>query len=132
MKKIFSFSFSLLTAVYFLLSVKIPILAQGIIGSIPNPTRYTSPNPGGGLFLFMSNIFKLAGTIGGLFLVFKLVIAGFDYLTADGDAKKTSLAWAKIWQSLLGLIIIASAFVIAGVAERITGIKILNPTIYGP
>jgi len=30
------------------------------------------------------------------------------------------------------MVIIASAFIIAGVIGRITGINILNPTIYGP
>jgi len=41
-------------------------------------------------------------------------------------------AWAKIWQSLLGLLVIASSFVLAGLAERLTGINIINPDIHGP
>lgn len=86
----------------------------------------------GGLFLFISNIFKLAGTIGGLFFIIQVIMAGYEYITAGGDAKKVDAAWSKIWQSVLGIIIIASAFTLAGVIERITGISILTPYVYGP
>ena len=97
---------------------------------VDNP-YFTTPN-GGGLFLFISNIFKLAGTIGGLFFIIQVIIAGYEYITAAGDAKKVDAAWSKIWQSVLGIIIIASAFTLAGVIERITGISILTPKLYGP
>jgi len=103
----------------------------GIFGSISNPTVYQSTQ-GEGLFKFISIIFRLVGTIAGIYMVFQLITAGMEYISASGDMKKTENAWNKIWQSLLGIIIIASAFVLASVMERITGIKILNPTIYGP
>ncbi|MFA6602857.1 MAG: hypothetical protein WCT01_03575 [Candidatus Shapirobacteria bacterium] len=125
-------AYSLLIALISFIFRPIPSLAQGLIGTINNPNPQYPSTGGTGLFVFMSNLFKLAGTIGGLILVFQLVTAGFGYLTAEGDAKKTAMAFTKIWQSLLGLIIIASAFIIAGVAERLTGIKIINPVIYGP
>jgi hypothetical protein len=125
-------TYSLLIALISFIFRPFPAVAQGLIGTVNNPNPQYGGAAGEGLFKFMSNLFKLAGTIGGLFLVFQLVTAGFGYLTAEGDAKKTAMAWAKIWQSLLGLIIIASAFILAGVAERLTGIKILNPVIYGP
>lgn len=103
----------------------------GLFGTIENPTSYTSTQ-GSGLFTFLTNIFKLAAVIGGIYLVVQLILAGFQYLSSNGDAKKTEQAWAQIWQSLLGLVIIAGAFVIAGLIGRFTGINILSPTIYGP
>ena len=59
-------------------------------------------------------------------------MAGYGFITANGDSKKMEAAWAKIWQSLLGLLVIASSFVLAGLAERLTGINIINPDIHGP
>lgn len=102
-----------------------------IFGNITNPTQYPSTQ-GSGFFAFFSNLLKLAGVIAGLFFVVQLILAGFDYMGASGDAKKTENAWNRIWQSLVGLIIVSLAFIIAGVVGRLTGLNILNPTIYGP
>jgi hypothetical protein len=106
----------------------------GLFGPITPPldNKYFQTVKGGGLFLFISNLFKLAGLIGGLAMIAQFIFAGYDYISANGDPKKVSVAWTKIWQSILGMVIIASAFILAGVVERITGIPILTPTIYGP
>jgi hypothetical protein len=105
----------------------------GIFGTVANPLagKYDSTS-GEGLFAFISNIFKLIGTLAGIYMVFQIIMAGYGYISANGDPKKTEAAWAKIWQSVVGLVIIASAFIIAGLVERFTGINILNPVIYGP
>jgi len=106
-------------------------MIAGIFGDITNPTAYTS-DKGSGLFTLLSNLFKLAGVIAGIFFVVQVIIAGFTYLSANGDPKKTEAAWTQIWQSILGLAIVASAFVIATVIGKITGINPLQPTLYGP
>ncbi|MFA6518223.1 MAG: hypothetical protein WCV93_01045 [Candidatus Shapirobacteria bacterium] len=110
---------------------KIPASAAGIFGTVGNPTAYKS-DAGSGLFIFMSNIFKIVGTIGAIYVVFQFIIAGYEYISANGDSKKTELAWAKIWQSILGLVIISSAFILSGVIERLTGISATKPVIWGP
>ncbi|MFA4827267.1 MAG: hypothetical protein WC596_03420 [Candidatus Shapirobacteria bacterium] len=107
----------------------------GLFGRITPPLNnpyFIDPKPGAGLFLFISNLFKLAGFIGGLYMIFQFITAGYAYISANGDAKKIEAAWTKIWQSILGLVIISSAFIIAGVVGRLTGINILKPIIYGP
>jgi len=103
----------------------------GLFGTIENPTAYESVQ-GQGLFTFLSNLFKFAAVAGGIYLIVQILLAGFDYISANGDIKKTETAWAKIWQSILGLVIIGAAFIIAGVIGRLTGINILSPQIYGP
>jgi len=103
----------------------------GILGNITNPTAYASSN-GEGLFNFISNIFKLAGVIAGIVLIFRIITAGYAYLSAMGDAKKVQAAGDTITQSVLGLVVVAAAFIIASLVARFTGINILNPTIYGP
>lgn len=106
----------------------------GIFGNINPPVDnpILTTDKGEGIFILISNILKMAGYIAGLFFLVQMILAGFAYLSASGDPKKTEAAWAKIWQSLLGLIIVASAFVIASVVGYFLNIDILNPTIYGP
>ncbi len=111
----------------------------GIFGNIVAPDAITKYNNnsgnaagGGGLFIFISNIFKFTVFIGGIYLILQLILAGYAYISANGDVKKTEAAWTKIWQSLLGFVIIAAAFVIASIIGKITGIEILTPQIYGP
>ncbi|MEK7527980.1 MAG: hypothetical protein AAB574_03110 [Patescibacteria group bacterium] len=103
----------------------------GILGNILNPTKYQSIQ-GEGLFVFLSNLFKFAGVIAGIIFIVQLITAGFDYIASSGDPKKFLNAGNKILQSVLGLVVVASAFLLAGLVSRLTGINILNPTIYGP
>ena len=80
----------------------------------------------------LSNLFKLAGVVAGIIFVIQIIVAGYGYISANGDTKKTEVAWGVIWQSIIGILIIASAFVFVSVIGRLTGINILSPTIYGP
>jgi len=110
----------------------ITALAAGEMGTVESPipgNKYFEP---GGIFLLISNLFMLAGTIGGLFFIIQIIGAGYEYITAGADSKKVDAAWTKIWQSILGVIIIASAFTLATVIERLTGITFLTPKLYGP
>lgn len=104
----------------------------GIFGNITPPVNnqyFTSGE--NGIFILINNLFKLAGVIAGLFFIVKIITAGFSYISASGDEKKTAAAFATIWQSVIGLVIVAAAFVIAGVIGNILGIDLLNPTIQG-
>lgn len=104
-----------------------------IFGTVENPTKYGTTGDGGeGFFLLLSNIFKFAGAIAGIFFVVQIILAGYGYLSASGDPKKTEAAFAKIWQSLIGLLIVSGAFVLAAFIGNILGIDVLNPTIVGP
>ena len=108
----------------------------GILGNIEAPVAdnpyFTAGTQGEGLFLLLSNIFKLAGAIAGIFFVVQIILAGYGYLSSSGDPKKTEAAFAKIWQSLIGLLIVSGAFVLASFIGKILGIDILNPIISGP
>lgn|GEM_PF-1106452 len=128
-------SFLLFSTFYFLLSTT--TLAQGIFGNIQPPQGVSdyisnSDSQGGALFLFLNNILKLIGGVAGIFTVFQFIFAGYTYITANDDPKKLQLAWAKIWQAIIGLVIVSAAFVLASVIGRLTGIEVLDPQIYGP
>ena len=97
------------------------VLAQVDFGTIQLP-----PGVGrfgtffsGGPALFITNILKLLIVFAGLYAVFNFVLAGYAFMSAGGDPKKIADAWAKIWQTMLGLIVAAGAFIIAGIISRI-------------
>ena len=109
-------------------------MANSIIGTISPPVdnKYFTTDNGGGLFLLLSNIFKFAGVIAGIFFVVQIIFAGYAFLSASGDPKKAESAFTTIWQSLIGLVIVAGAFVLAAFVGNILGINILTPEISGP
>jgi len=89
------------------------------------PSKYTSTN-GQGLFTFISIFLSLATIIAGIYLIIQLITAGYLYLSANGDPKKIEIAGNKIWQSMIGLLIVAGAVTLASVIARIIGINLLN------
>lgn len=114
------------------------LLAQtGFFGQI-------SPPPGiadygdvtsGGLIKFANNLLKLLIVGGGLFTFLNIILAGLGYIGAGGDPKRIEQSTNKIWQSILGLVIMAGSFVIAALLGWLLfqdATAILNPRIYGP
>lgn len=68
----------------------------------------------------------------GIYALFNLVTAGYSFLSAGDDSKKVAGAWAKIWQSMLGLAVTAGAFVLAAIFGQLIFGRwdfILSPSI---
>lgn len=68
----------------------------------------------------------------GVYALFNFILAGYAFMSAGDDPKKVAGAWAKIWQTALGLAVAAGAFVLAALfGQLIFGnpMFILNPTI---
>ncbi len=110
----------------------------GIFGNILPPdgvSQYITKaggDPGDALFFFINNIIKMAGVVAGIYAVIQFIMAGYTYISANGDPKMMERAWAMIWQSMLGLLVIGASFVLAAVIGKLTGINPLEPQIYGP
>lgn len=68
---------------------------------------------------FINNIIRLLIIIAGIYALLNFILAGYGFLSAGGDAKKVADAWAKIWQSVIGLAVAAGAFVLAAIFGRI-------------
>lgn len=88
-----------------------------------------------GLPSFINSLVLLTTIVGGLLLLFNVILAGFEFSSAAGDPKKIENAWTKIWQSLVGLITIVSFIIIAGIINKVVfggTINILEPKITGP
>lgn len=111
--------------------------ASSIIGTVPNPLPAYGDvaAQGGGIVGFFSNILRLVFVAAGVYALVNLIVAGFGYMQAGGDTKMLAAAWARIWQTLLGLIIIVGSFALAALfGYLIFGDAgyILNPVVYGP
>lgn len=104
-------------------------------GTITNPLPAGSLGPGGGLITLLNNVLRLVYLGAGIWALIKIVTAGFNFVNSGGDPKKIETAWASIYQSLIGLIVIVSAIAIAGLIGLLmfgSATAILSPTIYGP
>jgi hypothetical protein len=66
-----------------------------------------------------NNAISLILLIIGIVAVFYLIFAGFQYLTAGGDADKVKKARAGIVNAVIGIVIILSAFLIVRFAVNI-------------
>ncbi len=117
------------------------LLVQNFFGNITppdvfKPEKYGSfDTPGKGIVFFANNILKLLIVGAGIYAFLNIIIAGYEFLGAGGDAKKVEAAWKRIWQSLLGLAFVAGSFVLAAIFGWLIfkdPAAILNPTIYGP
>jgi hypothetical protein len=102
-------------------------------GSITAPTTaLTSSNPGEALGKLIQLGIYILIVGAGIYALINFVLAGYAFMSAENDPKKMEGAWAKIWQTALGLAIAAGAFVLAAIfGQLIFGNPgaILNPTI---
>lgn len=85
----------------------------GTITPPPGADRYGGLTTG--LNNFISNLLALLGIVGGLIVFINFIIAGYQYLSANGNAQVIANAGNKILASLIGLVIIVAAFVIASI-----------------
>lgn len=114
--------------------MKNELIAQ--LGTVPVPAALSNfaggSVQGGALAVFINLLLKLLIVGGGIFALFNLVLAGYAFMSAGEDPKKVEGAWAKIWQTAIGLLFMAGAFVLAAIfGQLIYGSWdfILNPTI---
>ncbi|MBM4401661.1 MAG: hypothetical protein FJ044_00250 [Candidatus Cloacimonetes bacterium] len=102
---------------------KIKKLAQFLPAFVPEAHALTPgyptiriPTPIGGIKGTLGDWINLlinwAVALGAIVTIAYIVWGGFDYVTAGDDAKKVEAARAKITNGVIGLIIIASAWVI--------------------
>lgn len=107
-----------------------------VIGQVQPPPAIARFDPGvAGLSQFISALVWAAISIGGLYTFMNLILAGYQFLTSGADPKNVSNAWAKIYQSLIGLTILALSLLLAAVISLIIfkdPLFILSPKFYGP
>jgi len=93
---------------------------QGIGNIIPPmPIRRFGPVANGALGRFIQLFFDILIIAGGIYAVFNFILAGYSFLSAGSDPKKVSDAWRKIWQTMIGLLFMAGAFLLAAIVGRL-------------
>jgi len=92
-------------------------LAVDIWGRVGAPPGVSNYGGGGisGIQMFVSIIVKSLIVFAGIYAFFNIIIAGYAFMSAGGNPEKIANAWAKIWQTLLGLVIAAASFVLAAI-----------------
>lgn len=107
--------------------------SAALFGKINPPTGVT---PGvSGLGNLISTVLRLLVIAGGVWALFNFIIAGYQFIQAGGDSKAVSAAWARIWQSLVGVIIITASFLFAAIIGQIffgSPTAILSPKLITP
>ncbi len=109
-------------------------LAANPFGSIPAPeTALSGSADAGQAFGKLLNLVLQALIVGAaIYALINLVLAGYAFMSAGDDPKKVEGAWAKIWQTLLGLAFAAGAFVLAAIFGQLIFGRwdfIVNPVI---
>ncbi len=106
-------------------------------GIITRPGALSSFDPvdTGGLGQLLQLFLNVLIVAGSIYALFNFVLAGYAFMSAGDDPKKIAGAWAKIWQTALGLTIVAGSFVLAGIFGYLIfkdTSALLTPSIIGP
>lgn len=115
----------------------INILAQtNPFGAVSPPKGISQHGTGPeGLFNLLGIGLRLFVVVAGIYALVNIILAGYGFMSAGGDSKAIEKAWGKIWQSLVGLLLVAGAFVITAVISQIIfgdPDVILNPSLILP
>lgn len=111
---------------------------QEFFGSFAPPpgiVDYSASGEVTALILFLSNILKIVIYAAGLFALINLLVSGIQYLGSSGNPEMIKQASAKIWMSILGLVIIASSFILAAIVGQVffnDPALLIKPIIPGP
>lgn len=106
----------------------------GVIQKPPGLAGYRDLTQGGFVDL-LNTIFKFLVVVASLYVLLNLILAGYQFISAGGDSKAIESAWAKIWQSLVGLLIVAGSFALAALFGYLIfgdATAILSPKLYTP
>lgn len=107
------------------------------LGTIPQPAPLGGFGTveGGALGVLLNLVFNLLIVIAGIFALFNFILAGYAFLSAGEDPKKIEGAWAKIYQSVIGLLVAAGSLILAAIFGQIIfgdATQLISPVIPVP
>jgi len=112
-------------------------VADDVIGTV-TPPAIIDDGYGGyqtGITAFISNIILLLTIVAGLWMLINFILAGLQFISSRGDEKAIASAWNKIYNSIIGMVIIVVAYLLVALLSYLLfgdpGF-ILNPKIFGP
>lgn len=108
----------------------------GVVNKTPGIEAYDAASGGNiGLILFISTLIRVATVAAGIFVMINVILAGFDYITSQGDTGSHKKVKDRLTTSVIGLVLIVGSYTIAGLIGLIVfgdASYILNPQIKGP
>lgn len=110
------------------------ITAFGTIDKPPGVDRFGAGGENG-ILIFISNLLQLATVIAGLWVLLNFILAGFEYISSQGDSGAHAKVREKITNSIIGLVIITISYTLVAVVGLILfgdAAYFLNPTLIGP
>jgi len=111
------------------------MIYQTIFGQIKPPDALSGglgADPGAGIGALLQLVFNLMIVVGGIYALFNFVLAGYAFMSAGDDPKGVQTAWAKIYQTIIGLVFLVGAFLIAAIIGMLVfgdAGALLNPVI---
>jgi len=111
------------------------VFASDPFGNVQSPLKNPYATFETGITAFISMIVSLLTIIAGLYALINFLLAGLQFISSNGDTKATQEAWNKIYNSVLGLVIIAVAFALTALISYLlfgNAGYILSPQITGP
>lgn len=102
------------------MNIFLTLLSQGsnsrIFGKVtPPPGVSAIAADVSGLATLLGIVVKILIVVAGLYSFINIILAGYQFLSAGGDSKAVQNAWAKLWQTLIGLLFVAGSFVLAAI-----------------
>lgn len=73
----------------------------------------------GGLGKFLNVILNTMIVGAGIYSLFNFLSAGYAFMSAGGEPKKIQDAWARIWQTAMGLAFAAGSYILAAIFGKI-------------
>ena len=108
-------------------------------GTIDKPQGIDRFESGGegeiGILTFFSSLLQVATVIAGLWVLFNFILAGYEYITSQGDSGAHAKVRQSLTNSVLGLVIIAISYTVVAVLGLIlfgSASYFLNPQIVSP
>src|SRR3989344_511129 len=105
----------------------------GLFGKVTPPVGVS---PGvSGIGNLIGAVLRILALVSGIWALFNFIIAGYQFMQAGGDSKAVSAAWARIWQSLVGIVVVAASFLFAAIIGQLffgDATAILKPVLVTP
>ena len=111
------------------------LLAQydlGTIGKRPGFGPWIAPLSGANadpsilLSRIISNVLGVMTIGAGIWFLFQVIVAGYNYLSAGGDKARIENAGRKLTNSLIGIAIVVAAYGLIGILGTFLGVEFLE------
>ncbi len=126
MKKIFIYCLMLVVGLLYVttLSASSSVSANTIPIAISTPAAGINPNADIGHVL--GNVITIIFVLATLAVLFMLIIGAFQYITSGGEKDGASKARSRITNALIGLVILAVAFLLVKLLGSIVNVDLLH------